>query len=148
MRPRLSLFSLLLLIAIGWSTQAPAALLDWTIDSQQSYVRLSLPLNQNVLVDGLGINVRLQNPDASAWSDAGGRSSRVAGTFATEMDVEAGTLTYLSGFQSTRPSSLEVFVPTPRPSILQPSTAATLVVNTRILVERQPLSPCSLATTR
>ncbi|MBX3423650.1 MAG: PEP-CTERM sorting domain-containing protein [Pirellulaceae bacterium] len=123
MYTRVLFLSALLLVSISLSTQAPAALLNWTLDSQQSYVRLNLPLNTGLTINGIAVNVRLRNPDNSNWSDAGGRASQIAGTFSTQLDVETSTLIYLPDSQSIHAVEFGSF--RPNPAAFEPTATNT-----------------------
>lgn len=84
-----------LLVSIG-GTHAFAAPITWTVDSSQSYVRLTIP-DQNITVPGLGTaTLRIRNGDGATWSDAGGRLAAVTGTLSTNF-VVGSSIEFLGG---------------------------------------------------
>ncbi|MBX3422503.1 MAG: PEP-CTERM sorting domain-containing protein [Pirellulaceae bacterium] len=103
------------------ASRADAALVNWTVDSANSYIRINLPLNTASNVSGTTINVRLRNADNGTWSDAGGRMSRFGGTVATWYNEEGppnvfgGPLSfaYASGLHSLTSINFGSFRPNP-----------------------------------
>lgn len=105
----------------GWASQAQAALVNWNIDSANSFVRLNLPANVNTTLSGIAAQVRLRNENNTTWSDAGGRMSRVQGSIATNYYDGSPTLQYLAGASSMQSINFGSF----RPNPAQFSTSAT-----------------------
>ncbi|MBX3422733.1 MAG: PEP-CTERM sorting domain-containing protein [Pirellulaceae bacterium] len=114
------------LLLIGWAMllslcvrQADAALVNWTVDSANSYVRINLPLNSTFTLSGTNLSVRLRNADNSAWSDAGGRMSRFSGTLATEYSEDTfgpgspNHIQYLDGSHALQSINFGSFRPDP-----------------------------------
>ncbi|MBX3422734.1 MAG: PEP-CTERM sorting domain-containing protein [Pirellulaceae bacterium] len=114
------------LLLIGWAMllslcvrQADAALVNWTVDSANSYVRINLPLNSTVSISGTAVTIRLRNADNSAWSDAGGRMSRFSGTLATEYSEDTfgpgspNHIQYLDGSHALQSINFGSFRPDP-----------------------------------
>ncbi|MBX3422505.1 MAG: hypothetical protein KF752_13205 [Pirellulaceae bacterium] len=121
--------SALLVGAIG---QAHAATVNWTIDSANSYIRLSipdqivplgeageLPLGLRDYVDGIAI--------ASDWTDAGGRRSFVGGTIKTDY-VEGSSLAFVAGEQDV--NALENNILRPDPAAWNPGPPGSYAPNT------------------
>lgn len=96
------------------STRVDASLITWNIDSTQSVVRLNLP-DQNLTFDGITANVRLRNANNNAWSDDGGRASRVTGTLATTYSESgsSASLTFLQGLHNATAIQYGSFRPDP-----------------------------------
>lgn len=105
------------LMLSGLASQANAALVNWNIDSANSWIRLNLPVNTTTNVSGTNINVRLRNADNSTWSDAGGRRSNFGGSVATSYtEAEWGgsnSLQYVSGAHSMTSINFGSFRPNP-----------------------------------
>lgn len=83
--------------------QAAAAIVNWTIDPEASFVRLTIPDQATTLPptsqfpDGLAATVRVRNANNnSTWTDDGARLARVGGTVRT--DYQDGTsIRFLAG---------------------------------------------------
>jgi len=93
---RLSAFALVTAIIAG---SAQAALVNWNIDSSQSFVRLNIG-DGNITTSGLTINVRIRNQNSNtSWTDAGGRKATVQGTISTDVDdlpgANIGTIQFI-----------------------------------------------------
>lgn len=109
------------LLLSGWASQAQAAIVNWNIDSANSYLRLNLPLNVTTSLSGTTVTVRLRNENNATWSDAGGRRSNVSGSIATNYYDGSPTLQYLAGASSINSVNFGSF----RPNPAQFSTSAT-----------------------
>lgn len=79
----LSLLGACVVVLGGLASQSQAAIINWNIDSANSYIRLNLPLNTSSSISGVNVNLRLRNADNGTWSDAGGRRSNFGGTVQT-----------------------------------------------------------------
>lgn len=120
MRRKILMLCFALLLS-GWASQSQAAIVNWNIDSANSFVRLNLPLNVNTTISGIGAQIRLRNENNATWSDAGGRRSNVQGTIATNYFDGSPTIQYLAGASSMQSINFGSF----RPNPAQFSTSAT-----------------------
>ena len=87
-----------------------AAIVNWNVDSSQSFVRLNIP-DQS---DPLGTNTfRIRNnQNTSAWSDAGGRRAFLEGTITTQLN-DGNSIGFLGGQSSLTALESGSFRPDP-----------------------------------
>lgn len=107
------------LVVTAGGGQAAAAIVNWAIDPDESFVRLTILDQREDLPptsqwpDGLQLTVRLRSANNnSTWTDEGGRLARVGGTIGT--DYQDGTsIRFLAGQHNL--SALEEHTLRPNP---------------------------------
>jgi hypothetical protein len=110
------LLSLAVVAGCGLAT-ARAAVVDWTINSAQSYIRLNIP-DQDIPIDEtnllpLGLRDYVNGTTiAPSWTDAGGKRSFVGGTIKTDY-VEGTSLQFIAGQQDVNALEGGSFRPDP-----------------------------------
>lgn len=87
----------LLLAALAPAEVARASITDWSVDSSESFVRLTIP-DSNLTLPGFGgATIRVRNQTStSAWTDAGGRLAMLGGTVSSNYD-DGVSIDFLSG---------------------------------------------------
>lgn len=107
----------LAMVGLACNNSAQAALINWTVDSSQSYVRLDLfhPLDQH----------HVRNQDLGTWTDAGGRLATVEGTIASNVVLGPGAS--LASIQFLGPAGTAV-----EDKLLRPNPAAFVPTATNV----------------
>ncbi|MBX3422507.1 MAG: PEP-CTERM sorting domain-containing protein [Pirellulaceae bacterium] len=89
-------------LACGLVSQGQAAVVNWTIDSNQSWIRLSVPDQVINIGGGNTLPAYLRNqtanpgdPVAGSWTDSGKRLASVSGVIASNMT--SNSITFASG---------------------------------------------------
>lgn len=119
---RQTLMGFAALAAIFSAGQARAEMVTWTIDSSQSWIRLTIP-DQSILVGGNPVpawlrgapatfdpNVPSQPPVASGWADSAGRLTNVQGTLTTDY-VEGSSIQFTFGSDAMSLGEVGNFIP-------------------------------------
>lgn len=125
--------SLVLTFALGCYWSCHAETVTWQIDSQQSFIRLSIPDQDVPLVSGsppspLGLRDYSADPftPSTVWTDAGGRRSAVEGTLASNY-VVGSSIQFLTGTHNANSVAFGSFRPDPAAwdgTIFQPNSGA------------------------
>lgn len=91
-------FVCLFALLVSLANRSPAHagfVVQWNIDSAQSFVQLALP-QQEILIDGSEITIRMRNQSGgTAWNQ--GNKANVGGSIATEVDLLGSTIDFLGG---------------------------------------------------
>lgn len=90
---------------------ARAALVNWDIDSAQSFIRLNIA-DQNISLDGFTVNVRLRDAAGNAWDDNDGKRAFLDGTVATNL-VDGASIDFLGGSHNIQALNSGNFRPNP-----------------------------------
>jgi len=81
---------------LGATAPADAALVHWSIDSSQSYMRLNIP-DQVINVEGFSTTLRMRDAASNAsWTDNGGRRASLGGLLTTNYH-DGASIQFLPG---------------------------------------------------
>jgi len=147
----LSYSALIPLVGFGFGQCRGESVL-WQIDSEQSYIRLSIPDQDVPLVSGsppspLGLRDYSDDPftPSTVWTDAGGRKSAVEGTLASNY-VVGSSIEFVAGTHNANAVHFGSFRPDPAAwdgTLFEPNTGAPAAFGASVVLA--PGQPGSFA---
>ncbi len=94
------LFACCAVLWCNWGSSVQADLINWTVDSSQSWARLTIP-DQVIDFEGTALTVRFRDQNSTTqWTDGGGRLANLQGTLATHYDELGQSLSFIQGAQN------------------------------------------------